>query len=339
MIDWAESIIDYAPDCGPYSPESIQGTPISRDLLNPLQPSGEKYRIDVGDLLEVSVLTHDENTVTTVVVAPDGNIYYAFLPAIPAKGRTTEEVAADIESGMAKILVTPSVLVVPKVKASQYFVILGKVNAPGVFPLNTAVTLRQAIGDAGGLAFGSYNDTTISVANLKASFVERDGQRLNIDFDALLYKGAENQNIYLRPGDYIYIASALDQEVYILGAVPARMSPYTDGLTLLGALTPAYGPYSMDPYVYGNWKDVLIIRGSLECPCVIRVDFTRILSGDARDVYIYPGDIIYVPHKTARFGRMLIKLAIEAFVSSFVSNWASFEAGRLLQGSNSAGGI
>lgn len=280
--------------------------------------------------MEISVLTHEDNTVSDVIVAPDGNIYYSFLPAIRAEGRTSDEVAADIEQGMTKVLVTPSVLVVPKVKADQYYMILGKVNQPGVYPIRSAVNLRQAIGEAGGLALGSFGYTTGAIANLGESFVVRNGERLNIDFDSLIYRGTEDQNIYLRPGDYIYLASSLDQQVYIVGAVPAVISGFRSGLTLVGALSSSYGALTPDPYGQGNWRDVLIVRGRLSCPCVIRVDFRSIIEGYAKDIYLQPGDIIYVPNKTARFGRAMIQLAISAFINSFVSNVANFEASRIL---------
>lgn len=329
MVKYPPCIIDYAPDCG--GPEnSRKVTPIPPEYLQARQSRKGDYRIAIGDILEVSVLTHDENTAENVLVAPDGNIYYSFLPAIPAVGRTAQEVGADIEAGMAKVLVTPSVLVVPKVKSGQYYMILGKVYRPGVYPIQSAVNLRQAIGEAGGIMLGSFGYTTGAIANLGESFVVRQGERLDIDFDKLIYKGGDDQNIYLRPGDYVYIASALNQEIYMVGSIPARIAPYRTGLTLVGTLAGAYGAVSADPYAQGNWRDVLIIRGRLKCPCVIRADFKSIIEGYAKDIYLQPGDIVYVPNKTARFGRALIQLAINAFISSFVSNVANYAAEKTL---------
>lgn len=333
MVEYPPMIMDFAPDCG--GPEKHQHvSPIPPEYLQPRIRATEKYRVQVGDVLEVSVLTHDENSMSSVMVAPDGNIYYSFLNAIEAAGRTAEEIAADIEKGMARVLIAPSVLVVPKIKANQYYMILGKVYRPGVYPIQGAVQLRQAIGDAGGLSLGSFGNTTGEIVNLGDSFVIRDNKRLDIDFEALIYKGADNQNIYLRPGDYVYIASALDQEIYVLGAVPARVARYRRGLTLMGVLAPNYGPLSTDPYAQGNWRDVLIIRGRLSCPCVIRADLRCMMEGHAKDVYLQPGDVVYVPNKTARFGRSLIQLAVNAFISSFVSNVASYEANQLFGGTN-----
>ncbi len=330
MVNYPPVIIDYAPDeCGT-NKRMTESANIPPEYLDPRRVQPEPYRITKGDVLEVSVFTPEENFSSEVVVAPDGMVYMLHLDGIVAEGRTPDDLASDIEDGIGEVLAAPSVAVVPRVKAGDYYMILGKVVQPGVYPLRNAVDLRQAIGQAGGILEGGYRGSTITVANLRESFVVRDGERLNIDFADLIHEGREDQNIYLQPGDYVYIASGLDQEIYLLGSIGGRAMPYKDGLTLIGALTPSYGVVSTDPYSRGNWKDVLIIRGSLDCPCVIRADFTNMLSGDAKDIYLQPGDIVYVPNQTMRFGRALVRLAIDSFVSAFISSAATHHVHRLL---------
>ncbi len=330
MVRYPPFIIDYAPDdCGD-NQEAVEETPIPPEYLKPLHRVTEPYIISKGDVLEVSIFAEDENGFGEVVVAPDGRVYFMFLDGIEAEGRTCDDLSKEIEKGIASIYTHPSVAVVPKVKAAEYYMILGKVLKPGVYALNTAVNLRSAIGQAGGLDdTNSYRDTTIRVANLGNSFVIRDGKRLAIDFESLIHTGDESQNIYLKPGDYVYIASSLDDQVYILGAVGGTIVPYKDNLTLVGALTPSYGPVNPDPYMRGNWREILIIRGNLDCPCVIRADFLTMLSGDAKDIYLLPGDIIFVPNYQMRFGRALIRLAVDAFIQAFVSSAASWEVDKM----------
>jgi hypothetical protein len=133
----------------------------------------------------------------------------------------------------------------------------------------------------------------------------------------------------MKPGDYIYIASALEEQVYVIGPFGGRMMPFKDDLSLIGTLAPVYGPYSRDPYVRGNWREILIIRGNLDCPCVIRCDFMSILAGEAKDVYLLPGDIIYVPNQGVRFGKLLVRLAIDAFISGFFSSAGEYYINRI----------
>ena len=50
----------------------------------------------------------------------------------------------------------------------------------------------------------------------------------------LLHAGDMSQNIYLQPDDFVYVPSALANEVYVLGAVktPRAMS-YQEGMSLV----------------------------------------------------------------------------------------------------------
>ncbi len=329
MVYYPPVIMDYAPE--DEDPEADEGrTQIAEADLQPLQPHDEPYQIHKGDVLEVSIFTHDENTASELVVAPDGHIYYLYLPSIKAEGKTLEELAKELEERMAAIYTSPSVSLVAKVKAADYYMVLGQVGRPGVYPLISSVNIRQALADAGGVLGANSQGSTIQLASLNESYVIHNGKKLNVDFSALINEGREEQNVYLRPGDYVYIASSMNNLVYILGPFGGNASPYKDDLTLVGALSPAYGRFIRDPYARGNWRDVLIIRGNFSCPRVIRADFLTILSGDAKDIYLHPGDIVYVPNKEMRFGRELVKIAIDAFIGSFISNVAAYEANKLI---------
>ena len=329
MVYYPPVIMDYAPE-DEDAEANRSGADINKADLDPLQPHAEPYRIHKGDVLEVSVFTHDENTSSELVVAPDGRIYYLHLPSIVAEGKTLDELNKELEDSLSSIYTGPSVAVIAKVKSSEYYMVLGQVGRPGVYPLVSSVNIRQALADAGGILGADSRGTTIQLASLNESYVIHNGKRLDVDFNALINEGRDDQNVYLRPGDYVYIASALNNLVYILGPFGGHAAPYKDDLTLVGALAPAYGPFNRDPYMRGNWRDVLIIRGNLCSPCVIRADFLTILSGDAKDVYLRPGDIVYVPNKEMRFGRELVKIAVDAFLGSFISNLAAYEANKLI---------
>lgn len=327
MVKFPDMFVDYAPEECTKRDEGESN--IVAEDLQALQLQKEPYRITKGDILEVSIFTTDENGSGEVVVAPDGRVYFMFLDGIEAVGRTADELARDLEKGLSSIYSYPSVAVVPKVKAAEHYLIMGKVLRPGAYPLTTAIDLRSAIGEAGGLNDGIYRATTMRIASLANSFVIRDGKRLPVNFSKLIRKGDESQNIYMKPGDYVYIASALEEQVYVLGAFGGRMVPFKDDLSLVGALTPVFGPYTHDPYRRPNWTDVLIIRGNLECPCVIRANLCAILAGTAKDVYLLPGDIVYVPNQGVRFGKVLVRLAIDAFISGFFSSAGEFYINRI----------
>lgn len=292
------------------------------------QPYTEEYRVSVGDVLQVSVFGNEDTLIKEAVVAPDGYLYYLFLDGVAAAGRTLSEVAKDIEIAVAHLFINPEVSILPVQIASQTYMVIGKVLKPGIYPLRSAATLRQALGDAGGIAVGGFKGTTISVASLRDSFIVRNGRKLDIDFEKLIFSEGSDQNIYLKPRDYIYIASSLSKEVFLLGAVSEQKPvPYKDGLTLLGVLSGSSG-ITGGTTPEADVNRVLVIRGSLETPQVIVANILDIYRGKAKDVYLLPGDIVYAQNKQLRFGKELVRSAIDSFVRAFGSSAGSYVANK-----------
>lgn len=329
MTSWEDWVYDYNTSeeveeiC---DEEEKPKQPITPELLDPFAPTNKEYRIAVGDILEIYVLGDEDISAENVIVAPDGRIYYAFLDGIPAQGRTVSEVKNEITSRLAHLFINPDVSVVPKVQSDQTFRILGRVAKPGLYFIQGSLRLRDAIGMAGGvLTQNPYEDTDwsnvyysqVSVADLKKSFIARGDNKLDVDFEKLLLEADNSQNIYVHPGDYIYISPTGIREVYILGNVKLpRALPWTGSMTVTQAIAsaggfPIGGPYAADV------NKVIVLRGPLKCPCVIRINLWEIIDGEARDLYLKPGDIVFVSNKTMRFGRAMVRLAINTFVQSF----------------------
>ncbi|MBB65417.1 MAG: hypothetical protein CMO81_10175 [Waddliaceae bacterium] len=287
----------------------------------------KEYLVSVGDVLEISIFGHPDTIVEQVPVAPDGFLYYMFSDGIYAEGHTLDELSDDIERRVRHLFSNPEVTVIPRRIASARYVVLGKVRAPGEYELFSSVTLRQAIAEAGGLESALVEGTSIQAASLSQSFIIRDGKRLPIDFEKVMNTGDNSHNIYIRPGDYIHIASALSQQVYRLGAVrEQRPVPYKDGMTVIGLLsgsTDGSGGLIPDS-AKGR---VVILRGIKNNPTPIPVDVSAILAGTATDVYLMPGDVVYVPPKRFLFMRTLVRLAIETFVRAFGSSAGLYYVG------------
>lgn len=321
------------------------------DLIDRNQPLMKEYFISVGDVLEISVFGDEDTHVDNVIVAPDGRIYYLFLNGIQAEGKTTDALQKDMEAALSSMFLSPSVSIIPRLMSKNTFTILGRVRRPGSYPLTQTVTIRQALGMAGGLmlepeVMTSFEQTTRlfiqssrsriyiqpyqglnqNISSLRDSFLIRDGKKLNINFEHLVYSGDPSQDIVLRPGDYLYIASDDRREVYVLGNVnnPTAIT-FQDNLTLMKALAMVGGWRMGGPYA-ADMQNVLIIRGSLQCPQVVRVDLCEFIRGEARDIFLQPGDIVYIHNKKFRFGRELVRLAVNAFIFSFVNQAGEFFA-------------
>jgi len=286
----------------------------------PYDPSS--FHLSVGDVVDVSVFGFGD-TVAVTPIAPDGKLYYMFMEGIAAAGRTPDEVARDIERGLAHLFNQPGVSVLPQQFAKNRFLALGKVVYPGTYPLESSLTLRQALAKAGGLAQGIYRGSTIQLASLKDSYVLRAGERIPVNFESLVNRNDASQDVYVRPGDVIYIASGLGQEVYLMGAVSEqKTTAYTDGLTLVQLISGSSdrgGGYLQNACL----KQVLILRGALKDPTTSEVNLSRILEGRAPDVFLMPGDIVYVPEKPFRFARELARNVVLTFVRTFAAEFGA----------------
>jgi polysaccharide export outer membrane protein len=290
-----------------------------------LQAPTNQFTLGPGDRVEIELLD-DPASRTTTIVGPDGRIYFNLLPGLDVWGLTLGQAKGLIEQNLeGYIRGTPRVNLTLREVASKRVWLLGRLQAPGVYTMPAPMTLLEAISMAGGsLTFTGTKDITggplgEDLADLKHSFIIRNGKLLPVDLNDLLTKGDLSQNIYLQPDDFVYFAPAFAREVYVLGAVvQPRPVPYTEGMTLAGAVAGSYGTVR-DAYLF----HVAILRGSLAQPEITVVDYKAIVHGQAPDVSLQPHDIVYVPYAPYRYLRKFAEIALNTFVSSVAINAGS----------------
>ncbi len=306
-------------------PPAAQLSPVNlTNRIDPgwLRPGDDLFRLGPGDKLELEVLGEPTSRITTVV-APDGKIYYNLLPGIDVWGLTLAQARQQLEQGLAKFVrEQPQVSVVLRTVESKKVWVLGRVQAPGVYSLAGPTTLLEAISLAGGTlslsqfqqqAAGGVSD---ELADLNRSFILRDGKMLPINFERLLHRGDLSQNIYVQPGDFIYFPATSAKQIFVLGAVAQpRGVPFKRGMTVAAAISSAYGTIA-GAYMY----HVVVIRGSLTEPQMAVVNYRGVLKGEAKDLELEPGDIVYVPFAPYRYLIKYAQLALDTFVSSVAIN-------------------
>ncbi len=284
----------------------------------------EDRTLQVGDEVEVSVFGQRDTIAENVPIAPDGKLYYRFLPGIQAEGRTADAIARERDSKLGHLFNNPEVSIIPTKFIGNKFAIFGKVENGGVYPLDTPTTVRQAIAKAQGISLGKYHDSWISIHNYKDSWLMRGNEKIPVNFEALMTKDDFSEDIYIRPGDVIYIASALGREIYLMGEVNQQQSqPFTAGLTLtqlISGLDAGAGGYKEDT---ADIKRVVILRDALNDPKVFKVNLEAILKGKEHNVFLEAGDIVYVPEKSFLFTRNLVKAMFQTFVTTFAGEFAS----------------
>jgi len=250
----------------------------------------EKYKISAGDELEIFVWGEPEMT-KKIIVQPDGYISYFLIGELKAEGKTIAELKKEITSKLVKYIRNPNVTIIIKKFTSKESsaVILGAVNNPGRYTIKKNTRILDLIAMANGL---KYNSSGEPVYNLRASYLARKGKLAPVDFNALLEQGDISQNMLLKSGDFIYIASSRAQGAFVVGAVKSPKKIRFDvGITLLDAIASAGG------LLPGAKTTFYIVRNSLIHPKILKINYKKILQGKEKNIYLKPGDIVYVPRR------------------------------------------
>lgn len=304
----------------PYSQELQEADLTAVTLTNKLdesylQPSKDFYTLGPGDVVELEILGYAE-TRTTTFVGPDGKLYFHFLPGLDVWGMTLADTKVELERQLRRYYQAPEVTIMLRQVSSKRVWILGRVNVSGVYPLSSPKTLLEGIGEAGGLFTSRFSGTTEELADLNHSFIMRDGEVLPVNFKKLLREGDMSQNIYLKPGDFIYLPSSLSSEVYVMGAVRRpRSVGAQDTVTVLSVLAAAQGALP-NAYTQG----ALIVRGSLAEPKIARININDIMTGRAKDIILEPRDILYVPQEPYRYLEKYANIVLNTFVRTVAAN-------------------
>jgi polysaccharide export outer membrane protein len=128
------------------------------------------YHLDAGDKLRV-VVYGQEGLTNTYAVSAGGSITMPLIGSVPARGRTTAGLAAEISAKLrAGFIREPSVAV--EVETYRPFFILGEVAAPGQYPYVPNMTVESAVAIAGGFSPRARRDS-VTVTHTDASGTAR----------------------------------------------------------------------------------------------------------------------------------------------------------------------
>ncbi len=214
----------------------------------------------------------------------NGHVNIPLVGQVAVAGLTLSQAQARIQEALRKYLADPWVVVEVAEYKSQPLYLLGQFRASGTYYMDRPLTLVQ------GVALGNGFD---SAANLRGARLSRGNRILPVDVYDLLTRGDAGQNIWLQPGDTIYIPDNKTQQVFIFGAVkkPGPIPMPTSGLNLAQAIASA----ELREIGY-NFRHVRIIRSlSTTRGELLVVDFDKVLRGEALPMQLQEGDIVYVP--------------------------------------------
>lgn len=161
-----------------------------------------QYRVGPEDVLDVRVWG-DEGLSTRVAVRPDGIITLPLVGDVAVAGKSSVEIAREVESRLKKYKTTPKVDVAIAEINSYRIYLLGEVNQPGMIQVRNFTTLLQAISMAGGKSPFASNDILV-LRRERGTGTERV---LHIDYRLLTSQRADHRpyNLVLWPGDTVIV--------------------------------------------------------------------------------------------------------------------------------------
>ena len=178
------------------------GAPKIASSVEEVQPPVQDYRIGPGDNVNIVVWRNPEVS-ATVPVRPDGKITSPLVEDMPAVGKTSTELARDIEKALGKFIQQPVVTVVVTGFSGPYsdqVRVIGQAAKPQALHYRQGMSLMDVLIAVGGI--------TDFAAGNRASIIRTTGgaqQKLSVRLDDLIKDGDISANMPMRPGDILLI--------------------------------------------------------------------------------------------------------------------------------------
>src|SRR4030042_31251 len=252
----------------------------------------EGYVIGDGDTLQISVWGSPQLS-ASLIVRPDGKITLPAVGDVVASGFTPEQLSKNLSEKLESVEKKPIVTVtVTGITNNKVYVFGGGVEQTvqgatysGVYFLPGRTTILKFLCRLGNL----------KSADLKRTYIVRNGVRLDVNIYDLFVKGDLSKDILLKAEDIIYMPDNELNKIYVMGAVNApKYIFYREGIRILDAIIEAGG---FTKFAKENY--VLILRkssGGSEKMEELRLKVKDLMKeGDlSQNVTLMPGDFVIV---------------------------------------------
>lgn len=163
------------------------------------------YIVGAGDQLNIIVWRNPELSMS-VPVRPDGKVATPLVDEIVAQGKTSGELAREIEKQLGKYVRDPVVTVLVTGFVGPYneqIRVVGEAAKPQFLPYKKNMTLLDVMIAVGGLTdFAAGNNASI----LRTS---EGNKQYSVRLKDLLKRGDVSANVEVRPGDILIIPQGL----------------------------------------------------------------------------------------------------------------------------------
>lgn len=173
------------------------------DYAKEPDPRSKELTLGVGDQVAINVW-ENSNLNTEATIRPDGTITMPLVGDVKAAGETPSSLKGKIKTQLQNFVKLQGTEITVAVKSykSYRFTIQGEVVRSGVFTSDQYVTVADALALAGGLTrFAKRSSLTLMRHDPKSG----EQRRIPLDYDALASGKRPDMNIYVLPGDTIWV--------------------------------------------------------------------------------------------------------------------------------------
>lgn len=250
-------------------------------LLLPALALAGDYVIGEGDVLDIAVWGVKDLNVS-VKVRPDGKVTIPGLGDVKAANTTPSELQKILDVKLKNLVKDPIVTVTVREINNCKVYVFGEGIKSGVYDLNRRTTLLQLLCNLNG----------VKNADLKKSYVLRNGKKIKENFHKLFIEGDTTDDIAIESNDSIYFPLLTNTNIYVLGAVNTpKFVEYREGMTVMEAILEAGGFTK-----FAKQNDTTIVRKERNKEITIAVKAKDLVNDGelSQNVRLKPNDFVIV---------------------------------------------
>ena len=166
------------------------------------QVPAHEYLIGPGDSVNIIVWRNPEVSMT-VPVRPDGKITPPLVEDLQASGKTSSQLARDIEKALSKYIQEPVVTVIVTDFVGPYSEqvrVIGQAVKPQALPYRDNMTIMDVLIAVGGITEFADGNRASVIRNIGGN-----SQQFGVRLDDLIKDGDISANVLMQPGDVLVI--------------------------------------------------------------------------------------------------------------------------------------
>lgn len=264
------------------APEPVVMPGLDEDPAEPL-------RLMPGDIVQLTTVSAQTTKYPGLIVDAMGHLHVPLAGDVLVGNLTLTEAEQAIETGLRRYdrFVRANLIITEP--DGHVASVLGAVETPGRVNVPPGMRVADLLAEAGGPTTAESQQALNLLGNLDLARLVRDGETVPVSVQEAV-KGNPKHNVRVRSGDQLYVPPGTDMLIMVIGEVDEPQPiAYRQGIRLTEALARTGGISDR-----GDRNDVRIVRGPLREPRMYTASIKDLVNGQATDVVLAPGDIVYV---------------------------------------------